>query len=197
MTNPRARFEAIAAETAPHLDGDPIHDVHHSWRVCRNGTRIAGAEGADVEVVGAAAIVHDLHRVWSLGDAFVHPRKTLPVVESILSAAGFPEEKVAAVCHCVGVHEEYAFEDDPDAAESIEAEVLQDADNLDALGAVGLARAFAFSGAHGNPLWWPDRDDAPVGPYRKLGRGDDASTMRHVREKLLRLRETTNTETGR
>lgn len=197
MTDRRPLFESIAAETEPHLDGDPVHDLHHSWRVCHLGTRIAEAEGADAEVVGAAAITHDLHRVRGPDDAFVHPRETIPLVESILEAAGFPEGKTSAVCHCVAVHEEYDFEDDPAAAETIEAEVLQDADNLDALGAVGIARAFAFSGAHGNPLWRPDRDGGPVGSYEKLGRGDDASTMRHVREKLLRLRGTMNTETGR
>lgn len=193
----RALFCAVAAETEPHLDGDPVHDLHHSWRVCRLGVRIAEAEGADAEVVGAAAITHDLHRVSGPDDAFVHPRETVPTVESILGAAGFPEEKVPAVCHCVAVHEEYDFEDDPAEAETLEAEVVQDADNLDALGAVGLARAFAFSGAHGNPLWRPDRDGGPVGPYVKRGRADDASTLRHVREKLLRLPETINTETGR
>ena len=189
----RPLFDAVAAETEPHLDGDPIHDVHHSWRVCRPGTRIAEAEGADVEVVGAAAITHDLHRVWD-GDEFVHPRETIPTVEPILEAAGFPEEEVPAAFHRVAVHEEYDVEDD---AEILEARVVQDADNLDALGAVGLARAFAFSGAHGNPLWWPGRDDEPVGPHEKLGRGDDASTLRHVRKKLLRLRETMNTGTGK
>ena len=192
----RPLFAALAAEIAPRLDGDPVHDVHHARRVCRLGVHVAEAEGADAEVVGAAAIVHDLHRVRD-GDAFVHPRETIPEVESILAAAGFPQEKVAAVCHCVAVHEEYAFEADPEAAETIEAEVLQDADNLDAIGAVGLARAFAYSGAHGNPLWRPDRDDEPVGAYEKLGPADDASTIRHVREKLLRLRETMSTETGR
>ena len=192
----RPLLEAIAAETEPHLDGDPVHDLHHAWRVCRLGVRIAGAEGADAEVVGAAAIVHDLHRVSGPEDRFVHPRETIPTVESILAAADFPAAKVADVCHCVAVHEEYDFEDDPAAAETIEAEVLQDADNLDAIGAVGLARAFAFSGAHGNPLWRPDGDGEPVGPYVKRGREDDASTIRHVREKLLRLRETMNTETG-
>lgn len=197
MTDHQTLFVSIAAETEPYLDDDPVHDLHHSWRVCNLGTRLAKAEGADVEVVGAAAITHDLHRVRGPDDAFVHPRETLPTVESILEAAGFPGKKVPAVCHCVAVHEEYNFEDDPAAAESIEAEAVQDADNLDAIGAVGIARAFAFSGAHGNPLWRPDRDDEPVGVYEKLGRGDDASTIRHVREKLLRLRETMNTETGR
>ena len=197
MKDHRALFEAIAAETEPHLDGDPVHDLGHAWRVCRLGVSIAEAEGADVAVVGAAAITHDLHRVSGPGEAFVHPRETIPTVESILDAAGFPEETVPAVCHCVAVHEEYDFEADPDAAETIEAEVLQDADNLDAIGAIGIARAFAFSGAHGNPLWRPDRDGEPVGVYEKLGRDDGASTIRHVREKLLRLRETMNTETGR
>ncbi|WP_336035552.1 HD domain-containing protein [Halobacterium yunchengense] len=193
-------FDRVAAEVAAHFDGDSSgHDLQHAWRVNRLGVRIADAEGADSRVVGVAAVVHDLHRVR--GDGFTHPEETIPEIREILADADVPAGIRDPVCHCVAVHEEYGFEDDPAAAETLEAEVLQDADNLDAIGAVGVARAFQFGGAHGNLLWdpdrpLPDRDDA----YRKDGHDDHdgpASTYHHFHAKLLRLRENMNTETGR
>jgi uncharacterized protein len=191
-------FDRVAAEIAAHIDGDASgHDMHHLWRVCRVGTRIAETEGADPRIVGVAALVHDLHRVR--GDGFTHPEETIPEVRDVYAAADVPEELVDPACHCVAVHEEYDFEDDPLAAKTLEAEVLQDADNLDAIGAIGVARAFQFSGAHGNLLWDPDRP-LPDGPYQKDGFADDdrpASTLDHFHTKLLRLHENMNTETGR
>ncbi len=191
-----ALFDRVAAEMAAHLDGDASgHDVHHTWRVHRLGVRIADEEGADPRVVSVAALVHDLHRVR--GDGFTHPEETIPEVREILADAAVPDELRDQVCHCVAVHEEYGFEDDPTAAETVEAEVLQDADNLDAIGAVGVARAFQFGGAHGNLLWDPDRS-LPDGPYEKDDHDDGpGSTYHHFHAKLLRLHENMNTETGK
>jgi uncharacterized protein len=195
----RALFERVAREMAVHLDGDDSgHDLHHLWRVNRLGTRIAEAEGADPEVVGVAALVHDLHRVR--GDGFTHPEETIPEIREILADASVPESLHDSVCHCVAVHEEYDFEDDPRVAETLEAEVLQDADNLDAIGAVGVARAFQFGGAHGNLMWDADRPLPDDEAYEKdAGIDDDApgSTYHHIHAKLLRLHENMNTETGR
>lgn len=203
--NPRddPLFQSIAREMETHLGDDSTgHDLHHLWRVGSVAVRIAEAEGADVDVVGGAALTHDLHRVRGEDGEFVHPEETLPEVSEILRDAGFPEEKLDDALHCVAVHEEYDFEADPESAETLEAEIVQDADNLDAIGAVGVARAFAFGGAHGNLLWNPERE-LPDGddPYDKSG-SDDApdgpgSTLHHFHSKLLRLRDAMNTETGR
>jgi uncharacterized protein len=191
------RFDRVADEMAARIGGDDSgHDMHHLWRVHRLGTRIADSEGADPAVVGVAALVHDLHRVR--GDGFTHPEETIPEIREILAAADVPEGVRGPVCHCVAVHEEYDFEDDPLAAETLEAEVLQDADNLDAIGAVGVARAFQFGGAHGNLMWDPERPLPDDDAYEKDGGGDaPGSTFHHVHAKLLRLHENMNTETGR
>nr|WP_272904648.1 HD domain-containing protein [Halobacterium sp. TGN-42-S1] len=185
---------------AVHLDGDDSgHDLHHLWRVNRLGTRIAAAEGADPRVVGVAALVHDLHRVR--GEGFTHPEETIPEIREILAEARVPEGIHGPVCHCVAVHEEYDFEDDPRTAETLEAEVLQDADNLDAIGAVGVARAFQFGGAHGNLMWDTERPLPEDEAYEKDAGVDDddvpGSTYHHIHAKLLRLHENMNTETGR
>lgn len=202
--NPRddPLFQSVAREMDTHLGDDSTgHDLHHLWRVCRIAVTIAEAEDADVDVVGGAALTHDLHRVRGGDDEFVHPRETLPEVEEILRDAGFPEDKLDETLHCVAVHEEYDFEADPDAAETMEAQIVQDADNLDAIGAVGVARAFAFGGAHGNLLWDPERElPGADSHYDKTGSDDDdgpGSTYHHFHSKLLRLSEAMNTETGR
>ncbi len=186
---------------ATELDADSSgHGVHHAWRVFELGTRLADAEGADPAVVGGAALTHDLHRVRG-GEEYVHPEETLDAVREILEDAGFPEEKIPAVQHCVAVHEDYGFDygPDSDAAETVEAAVLQDADNLDAIGAVGVARAFTFAGARGNPAWMPERDGDVDRDTRLVDGLVDAEggTLSHFEDKLLHLCEDVNTEAGR
>lgn len=188
-------FHRLASEVRPLLADDGSgHGLDHAWRVFALATRIAAAEGADPEVCGAAALVHDVHRVLdSDGDRDgaddglgVHPRESLPVVRDLLDAAGVPEDRHDAIAHAVAVHDEYAYLGNPDAPDTLEAEVLQDADNLDATGAMGVARLFAFAGAHGNRLWGHPEDA-----------DEDAPTRAHVFEKLVQLPEEMNTAAGR
>ncbi|ELY95330.1 metal dependent phosphohydrolase [Natrialba chahannaoensis JCM 10990] len=190
-------FGAIADRMASELALDASgHDIHHAWRVFSLGRRLADKEGADGLVVGAAALTHDLHRVVG-GDEFVHPRDTLPTVRDILENVDFPTERIEAVCHCVAVHEEYDFDyghGDERGADTIEAAIIQDADNLDAIGAVGIARAFAYGGAHDNPMWTADPSPDWVA-WSKAETG--GSTLEHLEEKLVHLQENMNTDTGR
>lgn len=190
---PRAH-ERIAAAAEPHFAGDGTgHAMDHLWRVYRLGRRLATAEGADFEIVGAAALLHDLHRVR--GEEFVHPGETLPTVRSILEEAGFPESKHEAVCHCVEHHEEYEFAADSaiEHEPTNEERVLRDADNLDALGAIGVARAITFGVQHDQRLYDPDRTIGET--YDRTKR--DNTVLQHMHEKLLRLPDAMETETGR
>jgi len=206
-------FDDVAAAMRGELAGDATgHDIHHAWRVFAIARRIARAEGADPLVVGAAALTHDVHRVMA-DDEFVPPGESLPRVASILRDAGFPGDRVEEVLHCVAVHEEHEFDyvagggdgeagDNPaetaeagdNPAETLEALVVQDADNLDAIGAVGVARAFQFGGAHGNLIWSEHPVPERAGADDEHGRGD---TIAHFRAKLLHLAEHMNTEAGR
>ena len=183
---PRAEnppFPAIAEHVAEWLSGDPTgHDMHHVWRVFRLATQFAEELDADVHVAGAAALTHDLHRVMGDGTG-IDPAETTGDVREILAAVEFPDEKIPAVQHCVAVHDEYAFRGIDRAAEHLEAEILRDADNLDAMGAVGIGRTFAFGGAHGTPMWDPE--------------GVEYSQLYHFEDKLLRLLEEMNTEPAR
>ncbi|QLH83291.1 HD domain-containing protein [Halosimplex pelagicum] len=189
-----AVHERVADEAREHFDGDDTgHDMAHAWRVYRLGRRLAAAESADFAVVGAAALVHDLHRLR--GEGFTHPRETLPEVRAILDAADFPADGREAVCHCVAHHEEYDFAErtDLDHDPTAEERVLRDADNLDALGAVGVGRAFTFGAHHGQGMHDPDREVRD-----SYDRGDrDNTVVQHAREKLLRLPEAMETDAGR
>lgn len=178
-------YPAVAAEMQAAYGADSSgHDLAHAWRVFDLGRSIADREGADPGVVGLAALVHDRHRVVGDGE-YVHPEETLDDVAEILQSAGVAEaETIEAVEHCVAVHDDYAFRGDPDRIETIEAAVLQDADNLDAIGAVGVGRCFAFGGDRGFALWAPGEADRPC-------------SLGHFEEKLLRLEGELNTETAR
>ncbi len=171
------------------------HDMHHAWRVFNLAMKLIESEGGDELVVGAAALTHDAHRVMKAESGhFVSPGDSLPTVERILREAGFPEDKIASVLHCVELHEEYGFEKDGREADTIELKVIQDADNLDAIGAVGVARCFVFGGAHGVALWNPEVEEQQE-HYDKTKLAP--SSIHHFYDKLFRLKDNMNTSTAK
>jgi len=173
-------FETVAANVRERYATDSSgHDMHHVWRVFRLTQRFADELDADDEVVGCGALVHDLHRVVGDGTG-CDPDETLSVVASLLAETDLSDEQIAAVQHCVAVHDDLSFRGEDPEPETIEAQILRDADNLDAMGAVGVARTFAFGGVHGTPLWDPD--------------GEEYSQIYHFEEKLLRLQNELHTE---
>ncbi len=176
-------FPAVADGVRTHLAPDSSgHDMHHVWRVFRLGQQFATELDGDREVVGCAALTHDIHRVQGSGTG-CDPVEILPTIAAILGDAGLSEEKISSVQHCVAVHDALAFRGEEPQPETLEAKILRDADNLDAMGAVGIARTFAFGGVHGTPLFDPD--------------GDEYSQLYHFEDKLLRLREELHTEPAR
>ena len=145
------------------------HDVEHTMRVYRNAMRIAEKEqGADNEIISLAALLHDAddHKLFNtvdnanargfLSSHAVSPEK-LEAIISAINSVSFSQNR--------GKH-----------PETLEGMIVQDADRLDAIGAVGIARTFAFGGEHGRSL--------------------DAS-IQHFHEKLLLLKDEMNTETAR
>ncbi len=158
-------FEKIASE----LMKDPTHDFEHAKRVCSISIRLAREEHADEDVVKAAALLHDVG--YSL-DEKEHEGKSIEVARSLLDMTDFPKEKKEKVLGCIGEHRFSKGE----KAMSIEAQVLQDADRLDAIGAVGIARCFLWSGEHRKVL---------------------KEAIKHFDEKLLKLKDAMNTASGR
>ncbi len=170
---------------------DAVHDFDHVLRVLALAEHIGRAEGADLEVVRAAALLHDVGREKAEADGLDHAVHAADRAREIL--AGQPAEKVEAVAHAIAAHR---FRTGPEPA-TLEAQVLFDADKLDAIGAVGVARAFAYGGARGQRLWAPVET---VDVARWLEEGDDPAEHTPVHEfivKLSRIKERLFTPTGR
>ena len=133
-------------------DADAVHDFDHVLRVYRLALRLAEAEGADVEIVGAAALLHDAQGSGLDGGEAAraeHHQISAAFAEEVLLAEGWPPEKISAVQHCILTHRFRS----PEIPETIEAQVVFDADKLDAIGAVGAARAIAYSALEGNSFY--------------------------------------------
>ncbi|MBC7227659.1 MAG: HD domain-containing protein [Thermoflexales bacterium] len=162
------------------------HDFDHVLRVLALAERIARAEGGDLEVVRAAALLHDIGRAQEEVTGEDHAAVGAARAREIL--AGHPPEKVEAVVAAIASHR---FRSGP-PPETPEARALFDADKLDALGAVGVARAFARAGARRRRLWVPSDIAA--------AQGDGTPEHTPVHEfvvKLSQLRDVMTTATGR
>jgi uncharacterized protein len=180
------------AEARRHYAGaDAVHDFDHVLRVLVLAERIGQEEGADLEIVRAAALLHDVGRAQADAEGLDHAAFAADRAREIL--AGQPAAKVEAVARAIAAHR---FRAGPQPA-TLEAQVLFDADKLDAIGAVGVARAFAYGGAHGQRLWAPVET---VDMACWTEEGDDPHNHTPVHEfvvKLSRLKDQLFTPTGR
>ena len=181
---------SIAEAERCYAGADAVHDFDHVLRVLALGERIGSAEGADLEIIRAAALLHDAGREQAEAQGIDHAAFAADRARKIL--AGHPNAKVEAVVHAIAAHR---FRTGPEPS-TLEAQVLFDADKLDAIGAVGVARAFAYGGAHGQRLWAPIET---VNVDRWAEEGDDPHNHTPVHEfvvKLSRLKERLFTATG-
>ncbi len=132
-------------------DTDPVHDFSHIERVYRMAERLARAEGADLEIVRAAALLHDADGTTPGSDVRKeHHLRSAEFAGTILEAEGWPDERIQAVQHCIRAHR---YRDDREPPETIEAKVLFDADKLDVLGAIGAVRATVYAALAGTPFY--------------------------------------------
>jgi len=168
---------------------DPSHDILHVDRVVKMAEKIGKAENADLEVVLPAAYLHDCVYI-SKADPRRSQASTLSadMAVELLRKWNFPEKKLKAVHDAIASHSFSAGI----AAKTLEAQVVQDADRLDAVGAIGIARCFAFSGLALRPLY---SEEEPFAESRALN--DQANTLDHFFVKLLKLQEKLGTETAR
>lgn len=169
------------------------HDWFHTQRVLHNAQRIAREEKADLLVVQLAALLHDIADAkFHQGDEAIGPQKanaflsTLPVSDAVRE-------------HVVRIIRHMSFKNSlegGDVFESTEMFVVRDADRLDAIGAIGIARAFNFGGFKNRPLYDPEvppRTNMTKEAYKKA----DGPTLNHFYEKLLLLKQRMHTRTGR
>ncbi len=166
------------------------HDWQHTLRVYRLCERIGPAEGADMLVLRAAALLHDIGRgVQDKSQGKVcHARKGAELAVRLLADLPIDKARRDNIVHCIRTHR---FRDGL-VPQTIEAKVLFDADKLDAIGAVGVARAYLFAGEQGACLHNPDVDVRKVAPYS----ADDTGYREYV-VKLARIRDRMLTDSGR
>jgi uncharacterized protein len=182
----------ITVEEARRLyeSADSVHDFDHILRVLRLGERIARAEGADLSIVRTAALLHDWGRAEAQAQGRNHALVAAERTAALLQEA--PGTWVDSVTHAIAAHR---FRTPPEP-ETLEAQVLFDADKLDAIGAIGVARAFAYGGAHNQRLWAPLES---VDLERWEAHGDDPDAHTPVHEfvvKLSRIKERLYTSAG-
>jgi len=135
---------------------DRAHDIDHIERVERMAARLAQEEGGDVHLARAAALVHDYHRLDGAHGLGSSGNRGNAAARRALDACGASEEMIATISACVAYTDCYAIAGDELVAPCVEAAVVRDADNLDAMGAIGIARAFAFGATLEEPMWAPD-----------------------------------------
>ncbi|MEZ6019726.1 MAG: HD domain-containing protein [Planctomycetota bacterium] len=180
-------FEAKAAEIYP--PSDPSHDLLHVQRVVAAARRLAGEEGADLHVVLPAAWFHDCVAV-----AKNDPRRkqasrlSADAACDWLRAAEYPAQYLPAIHHAIEAHSFSAGV----PAQTLEAQVVQDADRLDALGAIGIARLFTVTGLLGRPYY----DGADVLADERAP-DDSRFGLDHFQVKLFGLVERLNTAAAR
>lgn len=160
--------QAVKYIEEPFRNNSGGHDTEHSLRVYRNAMLIADNEpDSNCEIVALAALLHDVddHKLFHTENnenARVFLKNRLP------------EERIDAICSCINA---VSFSRNKGKApDSIEGKIVQDADRLDAMGAIGIARTFAYGGEQGRPL---------------------QDSVQHFHDKLLLLRDMMNTETGK
>lgn len=171
------------------------HDIYHLIRTKNVALKIQEVEGGDREVIGISAILHDIHRIMSKQTKkFVHPRDSLVKVGEFLDLIDISEEQRNKILHSIENHEEYGFSGQERVANDKETLILQDADNIDAIGAIGIGRTFSYGGAHNLNMWLPD-----IGFEREVYDEsiEDPSIVHHFYSKLLKLKDNMNTEIGR
>ncbi len=168
---------------------DAAHDLAHIQRVVQNAVRFAQVEQADLNVVIPAAWLHDCVVVPK--DSPQRPYASQLAADTavqFLRQQAYPDQYLDAIAHAIAAHSFSAGI----LPQTIEAQVVQDADRIDAIGAIGIARAFAVGGALQRPLYQPDD------PFcRQRPPDDSAATVDHFYTKLFKLVESMQTAVAR
>jgi len=178
----------IEADFGPRCVG---HAMDHLERVSQLALKICEAEGGNATVIETSCWLHDYHRVVE-DEGSEDPRAIEARIRGALDAIAFPATRVRAVLDCIAFTDRYSFAGHALESPSLEARIVRDADNLDAIGAIGVARAFMFGGKLREPLWV-----AGVAPEATYRSGPTSSVLHHFFEKLLHVRDDMLTATGR
>ncbi|MFQ5782633.1 MAG: HD domain-containing protein [Nitrosopumilus sp.] len=182
-------LDSLKNEIKTKMKNDPAHDFNHIMRVYKNAKKICDKEKANEKLVLSAVLLHDIIS-YQKSDK----RSKISSIESankskqILKKYDFSQEEITIISDAIRDH---SFSQNK-TPKTIEGKILQDADRLDALGAIGIARVFATGGSMKRPFY--NLDD----PFCKKRTSDDKTwTMDHFFQKLLKLESLMNTKSGK
>jgi uncharacterized protein len=176
-------------------DLDPVHGFDHVLRVYRMAERLASTEGADLEIVHAAALLHDAEGSATAGGEIGrsnHHHASSEFARQVLEAEGWSPERITAVQHCIRAHR---FRDNSEPPQTLEARILFDADKLDVIGAIGIVRTVAFDVVIGQPVY-----SEPSQRFLSTGEkepGEPHSSYHEYLFKLSRIKDRLFTHTAR
>jgi uncharacterized protein len=165
-------IEQIIAYVQTVFEESGSHGFDHTLRVTRLCERLAQDEGADLRVVLPAALLHDIARPLEEEQGIAHEQAGAAIASEFLSSIGYDEALIQKITHAIRTHR-YRSTNRP---ETLEAMVLSDADKLDAMGAVGIARTFMQAGER---------------------KGTMADAIDHIQDKLLKLKGRMYTKSAR
>lgn len=177
-------------ETLKNAEGG--HDWFHIERVLKNARLIAKGENADILVIELGALLHDIaDSKFHNGDESVGPQ----LARNFLNSENVPENIISQV---TGIIENISFKGGNVKRDfsSIELDIVQDADRLDAIGAIGIARTFNYGGFKGRALYDPEIEP-DLNMTKEEYKASTAPTINHFYEKLLLLKDRMNTKTGK
>ncbi len=166
------------------------HDFWHTLRVYNLAKYIGKSEESDIEIVCLAALLHDVDDYKLVGKE----NEPLKNAKSFLRKQNYSLDKIEKICHIIS---QVSFKgSDTVIPDTIEGKIVQDADRLDAIGAIGIARTFAYGGSHKIPMHIPElkynNNMSSDEYYENIG-----TTINHFYEKLLRLKDMMNTSTAK
>ena len=157
------------------------HDISHLERTMNTALYLQSMEGGDRIMQNEIM-------------TFVSPKDSLDTIKELLSKIDLSNEQVEKICYCIEYHEQYNW--NGNNVDDINTLILQDADNLDAIGAIGIARTFSYGGAHNVVMY---DSSAPLNEKNDYAEsnGNDESTIHHFYHKLFKLGDNMNTKTAR
>jgi len=185
-------FNKLIERIQPYFEETGGHEFEHTERVYRLCQTIAETEkDVDLDILKISALLHDIARKKQeeMNDTICHAIEGGKMAREILTKTEFPIEKVDAVAYAIEVHR-YSRKIKPTTKE---AEILQDADRLEALGAVAISRIFTYNGKRNIKIY-----DPKISPKEQYNGEQNTTAINHFYEKILKIKpETFNTPKGK
>ena len=171
----------IEQARAWYTDSDPVHDFEHVLRVYRMAERLAEAEGADLQILRAAALLHDAEGATPGHESRAdHHHASAEFAAQVLAVEGWEVKRIAAVQHCIRGHRHRGTE----TPQTLVAKILFDADKLDVLGAIGVARVIGYATLAHMPWYEP-----PSRQFLETGGEIEGEAHSAYHEHLFKLRK--------